>query len=497
MRKVLVFLFFFLISVNLLELKPSINFNSNQESYLELGNTEIQFPIFIDDSDPNYNWTKTVAENDWCTGGGTWGNPYIIENLTIDGTGTLTYCIEIKNSNAYFIIRNCITFNTRTISPNAGIRLENTNNGKIENNDCSNSNYGVSLKLSHNNSIISNDLIENSVTAITLNDCNYTSMKNNWLHLNERGFWIDSESYHNLVENNFVRYNEGIVIFGSDNLVINNTFDRCYPGIRMDSGSFNNISYNYIYSTYSSFEAISLKDAHFNKISKNLILGQLIGSSHYNGIKLDRSRDNIVNNNYIYNMHSRGIYLLEDSSNNEIYKNYINNCPYGIYSVESNDLIVLGNDITKSDDIGLYLISSEHSILIDNNISLNSNGIRMEKSNYTNIELNMINNNDYSGIELSSESHYNYFMNNTINNNKDGIKFITSNNNEIYNNTLKGNINCIVEINSVGNQFEYNTCENRIVYDNGTDTISSYSFFFIIAIIVVVMGIIRKIKRIK
>jgi len=27
-------------------------------------------PIFIDDSDPNYNWRKTAAESDWCSGSG-------------------------------------------------------------------------------------------------------------------------------------------------------------------------------------------------------------------------------------------------------------------------------------------------------------------------------------------------------------------------------------------------------------------------------------------
>ena len=30
------------------------------------------FPIYIDDSDPNYSWSKTASENDWCSGSGTW-----------------------------------------------------------------------------------------------------------------------------------------------------------------------------------------------------------------------------------------------------------------------------------------------------------------------------------------------------------------------------------------------------------------------------------------
>lgn len=35
-------------------------------------------PIYIDD------WNKTANENDWCRGNGTFTNPYIIENITIN-----------------------------------------------------------------------------------------------------------------------------------------------------------------------------------------------------------------------------------------------------------------------------------------------------------------------------------------------------------------------------------------------------------------------------
>ena len=32
------------------------------------------------------NWSVTFYE-DWCSGDGSWGNPYIIENVTIDSSG--------------------------------------------------------------------------------------------------------------------------------------------------------------------------------------------------------------------------------------------------------------------------------------------------------------------------------------------------------------------------------------------------------------------------
>lgn len=31
------------------------------------------------------NWAETKANNDWCNGAGTWDDPYVIENVTIDG----------------------------------------------------------------------------------------------------------------------------------------------------------------------------------------------------------------------------------------------------------------------------------------------------------------------------------------------------------------------------------------------------------------------------
>ena len=42
----------------------------------------------------NANWSATESTYDWCTGAGTSGNPYVIENVTIDAQGKGT-CIDI------------------------------------------------------------------------------------------------------------------------------------------------------------------------------------------------------------------------------------------------------------------------------------------------------------------------------------------------------------------------------------------------------------------
>jgi len=51
--------------------------------------SEINFvnPIFINDTDPSYDWSKTAADNDWCSGTGSFSDPYVIKNIVVNGNG--------------------------------------------------------------------------------------------------------------------------------------------------------------------------------------------------------------------------------------------------------------------------------------------------------------------------------------------------------------------------------------------------------------------------
>ncbi|MCJ7647706.1 MAG: hypothetical protein MUP85_03745, partial [Candidatus Lokiarchaeota archaeon] len=64
------------------------------------------------------NWTAVEAAHDWCTGEGTETEPIIIENVTIDAQDSGS-CIEIQNSNVYFIIQNCSLYNAGPTHPDA------------------------------------------------------------------------------------------------------------------------------------------------------------------------------------------------------------------------------------------------------------------------------------------------------------------------------------------------------------------------------------------
>ena len=61
--------------------------------------------IIDDTGSGDYTWAQASSQS-WVRGSGVWNDPYVIENLTIDGRNTTTG-IEIRNSYAYFIIRNC------------------------------------------------------------------------------------------------------------------------------------------------------------------------------------------------------------------------------------------------------------------------------------------------------------------------------------------------------------------------------------------------------
>ena len=69
---------------------PEINKNTN---YLKRsGYWEFTSPIEIDDAGIN-NWTWAEGEVWFGGGNGTQGNPYIIENVTIDVNKNFEYCI--------------------------------------------------------------------------------------------------------------------------------------------------------------------------------------------------------------------------------------------------------------------------------------------------------------------------------------------------------------------------------------------------------------------
>lgn len=158
--------------------------------------------MFIDDTHIDYNWNKTTSENSWINGTGTSLDPYIIENLYINGNGS-GGMIYIKDSTKYFIIRNCWFDNSG--SDDAGVYFFRTSNGIVDNNIFTYTDEAVFITtFSHNNSVIDNLMISDNVG---------------------RAIDIQGESHNNLIYNNkIINYNHGIYMSTSNNSTINGNY---------------------------------------------------------------------------------------------------------------------------------------------------------------------------------------------------------------------------------------------------------------------------------
>jgi len=198
--------------------------------------------ILIDDSGAgDYTWSEASAQT-WCTGEGIPNNPYIIENLIIDG-GEMGSCLEIRNSDAFFIIRNCTVYNSGKYYPNAGIKLQKVSNGLLINNYALNNDYGGIVIFDSNNNIISGNTISennigiylhnsynntvsgnivnmNSLYGIFLYCSNCSTITGNTVSINEIGIDLIDSNY-NTISGNNVNINEiGILIDSCDNIII-------------------------------------------------------------------------------------------------------------------------------------------------------------------------------------------------------------------------------------------------------------------------------------
>lgn len=202
--------------------------------------------IHIDD-----NWSDIALNYGWCNGNGSWNNPYIIENVTIDVSGSPTGSgIIINNTKSdYFIIRNCTVFNAATGLYDAGIKFENTSIGSIVNCHIFNNNrYGIFLHKYCMNNTISTNIISNNIgIALNINCTKNTILDNNIL--SNRGILLIGNSSNNYIRKNVI--NEGLfgiqIELSDDNQIINNVISYHSSHGILINGDRNNVTSNYFY----------------------------------------------------------------------------------------------------------------------------------------------------------------------------------------------------------------------------------------------------------
>ncbi len=263
-------------------------------------------PIWINGYSSTIDWANTAANNDWCSGSGTWSDPYIIENVTIDAQNS-DNCLFIEGTNEYFIIRNCTFYNSnKGSSPfyNAAIKMFNTRNGSIINNNIS-SNLGGGITLrtnSNNNSITGNLITGNSRHGIFLRDrCKSNTISGNIIENCQTGIDIEDNGNYNLIKENKVRDNrdEGIsIIYYSDfnTLTMNKVSNNRDWGIAIQWESDNNTVYeNFVVrdgnNPVSSLGSIALRNNTWNN--------SRIGNYYDNYLGDDSDKDGIGDSSYL------------------------------------------------------------------------------------------------------------------------------------------------------------------------------------------------------
>ena len=364
-----------------------------------------------------------ASSNDWCNGSGTINDPYIIENVTIDASGILgTSCITINNSEVYFVIQNCSLRNSGNDAMDAGIKLLNTSNGTIQNNNISrNLGNGIYLNGSHQNTIKKNIIEHNKIGCNLYDYCEYNTLTHNNISNNqEHGIYFHSYNDYNNISSNTVQFNgkfissHGIFLDGycqfnliDKNVIKNNTFD----GIRLD--------------TYS----------HNNTIAENIIV-----NNSWAGITLTSSSECEISENQI-----------------------INNFQYGILISECDRVTIIVNIIKFNGDLvdsyGIYSTNSDSLNISGNEFLNNYNGIGLRLCDSCNVSNNFLKDNALYGIFVEHLSDFNYIYDNFL---QDNVRAITiydnSNNNEIYNNKIIKSSGSSIEIN--------NKCNLNLVYNN-------------------------------
>lgn len=235
----------------------SLDLENNQIRLDYLSTAGISYDIEINDLDPSKDWVWAVTQS-WCSGSGIQNDPYIIENQIFryqsgSGNGLL-----IQYSNQYFIIRNC-TFTNSTYGSsfpyNGGLKLNDVNNGIIENNEfVSNNGRGIVLYNSDYNRIAHN-VIRNNYHGIAIaSRCDHNIISNNLIENNtQHGLRFETtlayeNNYNNITSNKiFTNNGHGIYLAGRNDynhIIDNDIINSNSLGIGIMSMSDNNTSYN-------------------------------------------------------------------------------------------------------------------------------------------------------------------------------------------------------------------------------------------------------------
>ena len=466
----------------------SIDGGSNTDSYPRAYPYFPHNPIYIDKD------TDFAALG--FPGQGTENDPYIIEEYFI--INSTTQLIYVRNTTAYFIIRNNLLNGINGVS--YGIYLDNTTHGLIVNNKIVSSSIGIIVFSSSNSTVHSNTIYNSSYYGLILMLSDNNTISSNIVYNNTHMGIIVQTCINNILFNNTIynHFNDsfgfGIVLNlnANSNTILNNTiYNNINDGIWVNSSTHNTISSNRIYNNSRNGIFMNASSSH-NTLSDNTLY-----NNSENGISLESSAfNNTIISNSIYNNSLDGIWI-DHAHNNTLLSNVIQDQRYGISLISSHNTTCSYNSVHNS-STSIYMAFANFSTIIGNNASYNVIvGITLGYSFHNIIINNSFSNNNHVGVYIFYSS-FNFVMTNLISNHLNdtiwGVGILLSFdsiNNTITNNTISDNVNfgiMLVPPSPANNTIKWNDFVNNNLlntsgfgssqaYDNGTSNLFTNNFW--------------------
>jgi parallel beta-helix repeat protein len=320
----------------------------NQISNCSLG-------IFIDFLSKNCNITENKLIN---------SSIYLWE---LDVTYATTHNIDTSNTVNGDPIYFWKNKNGGSVPSNAGeVIIVNCTDVIIENQEISNTTFGIKVICSSNITLINNSLTD---SGVVISNSSHLKIENNKFKSDNGGIYLEKSWENNINHNNFTNNDISIQLYDSnENQITMNNFLENNGGIRLIDSSNNSIHEN-IFQNNTGI-SISVRSSALSSSSFNIISYNDVVNNQGSGIWFSDSFDvNIIIHNNISFNGKRGI-ALGRAENISITHNIISsNGEYGIHTFDSKNIEISDNTISHNEDAITLEMSEE--IFIANNTILN------------------------------------------------------------------------------------------------------------------------------
>lgn len=262
-------------------------------------------------------------------GNGTIGNPYIMQNLSINGNGENS-CIDISGTTKYLIIENCTLLNSGYGYGISGIEILNCRNVVIRNCTFRDHSIGTRIRFSQQISI-EKCLFEDCVSIA----CEISGTVDSFLNSSifndlRKGLYIDGDNI-SIINNNFTNIaDEAIHSSGIRIIICNNTIRSARDGLIIGTSSESCISDNF----FTDLTNCAIRVNVFADVTNATFLNNTFLNDNYGLISNDAGYLEILNNTFQYS--TRSALVLYNTSRSIVKgNNFSFNRNYGVI-IDSN-----------------------------------------------------------------------------------------------------------------------------------------------------------------